>query len=163
MKLGLALEESRMTADSSDVVIPLVLKLQSFESWQDLENVKIISNLEAHIFRSDYAIVTELAPKWSPFPRTLGWSPYCWWHPIQIWSNPALKLTIVVKDVKTGENWIACISSTKKTVVIALAPKWYISCVLSDDIHIVGDIPYKFGAEQVWIRLCLCNIKICDK
>ena len=64
MKLGLALDESRNTADSSDVVTPpLVLELQSFESWQDLGNVKIGSDLGAHIFRSDYAIVTELTPK----------------------------------------------------------------------------------------------------
>ena len=64
MKLGLALDESRNTADSSDVVTPpLVLELQSFESWQDLGNVKIGSNLGAYIFWSDYAIVTELTPK----------------------------------------------------------------------------------------------------
>ena len=37
--------------------------IQSFESWQDLGNVKIGSKLGAHIFRSDYAIVTELTPK----------------------------------------------------------------------------------------------------
>ena len=64
MKLGLALDESRNTADSSDVHWwALVLELQSFESWQDLGNVKIGSNLGAHIFWSDYAIVTELTPK----------------------------------------------------------------------------------------------------
>ena len=68
MKLELALDESRNTADSSDVHLwgvtpPLVLELQSFESWQDLGNVKIGSNLGAHIFWSDYAIVTELTPK----------------------------------------------------------------------------------------------------
>ena len=68
MKLGLALYESRNTANSSDMHLwgvkpPLVLELQSFESWQDLGNVKIGSDLGAHIFRSDHAIVTELAPK----------------------------------------------------------------------------------------------------
>ena len=58
MKLGLALDESRKTADSSDVVTPpLVLELESFESRQDLGNVKIGSNLGAHIFRSDCAMV----------------------------------------------------------------------------------------------------------
>ena len=46
-------------------------------------------NLGAHIFRSDYAIMTELAPKWRPF------------H------------------------------------------------VLCDDLHIVGDTPYRFGVLQL--------------
>ena len=64
MKLRLALDESRKTADSSDVVTPpwfwsyRALKLDKI--W---EIVKIGSNLGAHIFRSDYAIVTELASK----------------------------------------------------------------------------------------------------
>ena len=38
-----------------------------------------------------------------PFPCTLRCSPHFWWHPIQIWSNPALKLTIVMKDVNLGK------------------------------------------------------------
>ena len=41
--------------------------------------------------------------KMKPFPCTLWWSPHCWWHPIQIWSNPALKLTIIVKDINLGK------------------------------------------------------------
>ena len=39
-----------------------------------------------------------------PFPCTnLRWSPHCWWYPIQIWSNSALNLTILVKDVNLGK------------------------------------------------------------
>ena len=56
---------------------------------------------------------------------------------------------------------ITCIS-TKETVVVRLAPKWCTFCILSD-INIVGDIPYKFGAIQLWSQLCLCNITICVK
>ena len=67
MKLGLVLDESTKTVDSGDVYSwvtpPLILELQSFECWQDLGNVKTGFNLGAHIFWSDYAIMTELTPK----------------------------------------------------------------------------------------------------
>ena len=64
MKLGLALDESRKTADSSEsrcaflgMTPPFVLELRSFGKCENS------SNLGAHIFRSDYAIVSELAPQ----------------------------------------------------------------------------------------------------
>ena len=58
MKLGLALDESRKTTDSSDVMTP-----PEFRKLRRFGNVQNLSNLEAHILRSDYAIVTGLAPK----------------------------------------------------------------------------------------------------
>ena len=50
-------------------------------------------NLGAHIFRSDYAIMTELAPTWSPFHVLCDDLHIVGDTPIKIWSNPALKLT----------------------------------------------------------------------
>ena len=44
---------------------------------------------------------------------------------------------------------------------MGLTPKWCTFCILSDDINIVGDIPYKFGAIQLWSQQCLCTITIC--
>ena len=45
----------------------LILELQSFESWQYLENIKVDSNLGAHIFQVMLYIMTERASKSSPF------------------------------------------------------------------------------------------------
>ena len=55
-------------------------------------------------FRSSYLPVRSCycdrtCTKMKPFPCTFWWSPHCWWHPIQVWSNPTLKLTIIVKDI----------------------------------------------------------------
>ena len=35
--------------------------------------------------------------------RTLWWSPHYWWHTIAIWSNQALMLIVVMKDVNPGK------------------------------------------------------------
>ena len=82
---------------------PLVLEPQSFESWQNLGNLKIGSNLGAHnLFWSYYAIVKEITPKWSPF-QVLWGDVNCWWYPIRIWSNPVLKLIIIMENVNLAK------------------------------------------------------------
>ena len=69
------------------VISDTSLELYTFEVQVCLCKYQNMGKIGAHIFRSDYAVVTELAPKWSPF------------H------------------------------------------------VLCDDLHIVGDTPYRFGLE----------------
>ena len=61
--------------------------------WQDLEKMKTGLNLRVHIFRSDYDIMTELAPKWSSF-RVLVMISI-----LLVTPYPALKLTIITKDL----------------------------------------------------------------
>ena len=63
---------------------PLVLELQSFESWQDLGNV-----ITGFKFRSLYLLVRlcycdRTCIKMKPFPCTLWWSANCWSNPIQM-------------------------------------------------------------------------------
>ena len=81
---------------------PLVLEL---ELWKLIKFGKCENRLQ---FRNSYLPVRlcycdRTCTKMKPFPYTLWWSPHCWWHPIQVWSNPVLKLTIIMKDVNQGE------------------------------------------------------------
>ena len=82
---------------------PLVLELQSFESWLNLGNVKIGSNLGTLPSGQIMLLWQNMYQNEALSIYTLWWSPHCWWHPIQVWSNPVLKLTIIMKDVNQGE------------------------------------------------------------
>ena len=130
----------------------LILELQSFESWQNLGNVKIGFNLGAHNFRSDYAIMTELAPKWNPFHvhcddlHIVGDAPKRL-EVIQLWSWQNLR------NVKIGFNLGAHNFRLDFAVMTELVPKWSPFHVLCDDLHIVGDTPYRLGVIQLWSLL----------
>ena len=106
-------------------------------------------NLGAHIFRSDYAIMTGLAPKWSPFHvlcddlHIVGDTPYRF-GVIQLWSWQNLG------NVKIGFNVGAYIFQSDYAIITELAPKWSPFHVLCDDLNIVGDTPYRFGVTQLW-------------
>ena len=106
-------------------------------------------NLGAHIFRSDYPIMTELAPKWSPFHvlcddlHIVGDTSYRF-GVIQLWSWQNLG------NVKIGFNLGAYIFQSDYAIMTELAPKWNPFHVLCDDLYIVGDNPYRFGVIQLW-------------
>ena len=118
-------------------------------SWQNLGNVKIGFNVGAYIFQSDYAIMTELAPKWSPFHvlcddlNIVGDTPYRF-GVIQLWSWQNLG------NVKIDFNLGAYIFRSDYAIMTELAPKWSPFDLLCDDLHIVGDTPYRFGVIQLW-------------
>ena len=58
-------------------------------------------------------------------PCTLWWSPHCWWHPIQIWGNPALKLTIYnFEKMQMPSPFLAQIFFNIATVRLLLGPFW---------------------------------------
>ena len=63
---------------------------------------------------------------------TFWWYPYCWWHPIEIWSYKTLKSTMFVQY----HSMCKTESPVSPTVVMGVSPKW---CTFSDNIqwHIV--------------------------
>ena len=116
--------------------------------WQNLGNVKIGFNLGAHIFRSDYAIMTKLAPKWSPFHllcddlHIIGDTPYRF-GPIQLWSwlyYEGHKTQSPVSPQQRRQWWWD--SHQNDTFYI-----------LSDDTNIAGDIPYRL----IWSYMALTS------
>ena len=106
------------------VVTLLSIAFGATELWRLTKFGKRENRLQ---FRSPYLLVrlcycNRIYTKLKPFPCTLWWSSHCWWHSIQIWNNPALKSTVIMKDVNMGKLNLY-ISSTKKTLVLGLTPQ----------------------------------------
>ena len=128
----------RNTADSSDIKTngdDTPIGFGANELWKLTRFGKCENRFQ---FRGTYlpvrlnAIVTELAPKGSPF----WWSLHCGNTPYRL---QAMFIYEVNYDYETH-----CISSTKMTVVMELYKNDAHSILLSDDVDIVGDITYKY-------------------
>ena len=61
-------------------------------------------------------------------------------------------LLLCVRRIKRWVNSITHMSLTTKTMMMQLTRKWCPFCVFSDDINIIGDTPYRFGAIYMALK-----------
>ena len=146
--------ESRKTADSSDVLTPIVLELKTFESWQ-LRFGKHENRVQ---FRSPHLPLrlcycdrtcTKMTFTLCNHVYIVGDTPYSFGamqHQSQLWLKK-IKLWVKLNHlfVLNEEDY------SNETFTIH---------VLSDGIYFVGNIPYIFGAMWLWVNH-VCTISKC--
>ena len=160
LKLGLAPNESRKTADSSDVRLwgwhPI--GFGATELWKLTRFGKHENSVQ---FRSPYlplrlCYCDRTCTKAKPFPCTLKSRSHCLWPPYRFGAmqyQSQLRLKKIKLWVKLNHLYLL----NEKHHSNETSTKWCSFHVLSDDIYFVGNIPYRFG--PMW-QSYLYNIKI---